>query len=240
MRLKGKRALVTAAGQGIGRACAEAFAAEGAEVFATDVKADLLKGFNGGEVFALDALDPDSIRAGVERARPDVVLNAAGFVHAGTVLDATEEEWDFAFNLNVRSQFRVMKAAIPGMIARGGGSIVNIGSAAGVHVGAPNRAIYGATKAAIEGLSKAVARDHITQGVRVNIICPGTVDTPSLHERLRATGDYEKAMKDFIARQPMGRLSGPEEIAKLAIYLASDESAFVTGQAHLIDGGWSL
>ena len=240
MRLKGKRALVTAAGQGIGRACAEAFAAEGAEVFATDVKVDLLNGFNGGEVFALDALDPESIKAGVERARPDVVLNAAGFVHAGTVLDATEEEWEFAFNLNVRSQFRVMKAAIPGMIERGGGSIVNIGSAAGVHVGAPNRAIYGATKAAIEGLSKAVARDHITQGIRVNIICPGTVDTPSLHDRLRATGDYEKAMKDFIARQPMGRLSGPEEIAKLAVYLASDESAFVTGQAHLIDGGWSL
>ncbi|MFV0474428.1 MAG: SDR family oxidoreductase [Pikeienuella sp.] len=240
MRLKGKRALVTAAGQGIGRACAEAFAAEGAEVFATDLKADLLTGFTAGEAFALDALDPASIRAGVERARPDVVLNAAGFVHAGTILDATEEEWEFAFNLNVRSQFRVMKAAIPGMIERGGGAFVNIGSAAGVHVAAPNRAIYGATKAAIEGLSAAVARDHITQGIRVNIICPGTVDTPSLHERLRATGDYEQAMKDFVARQPMGRIAGPKEIAKLAVYLASDESQFVTGQAHLIDGGWSL
>jgi len=240
MRLKGKRALVTAAAQGIGRACAEAFAAEGAEVFATDVNTDLLSSFTAGETFSLDALDNASISAGVERARPDIVLNAAGFVHAGTILEATEDEWDFGFNLNVKSQFRVMKAVLPGMIERGGGSIVNIGSAAGVHVGAPNRTIYCATKAAIEGLSKAVARDHITEGVRVNIICPGTVDTPSLHDRLRATGDYEQAMKDFVARQPMGRLSGPEEIANLAIYLASDESTFVTGQAHLIDGGWSL
>lgn len=240
MRLKGKRALVTAAAQGIGRACAEAFAKEGAEVFATDVNLDALADFSAGEAFRLDALDAGSIADGVAKARPDVVLNAAGFVHAGTILDATEEEWDFAFDLNVKSQFRVMKAAIPGMRERGGGSIVNIGSAAGVHVGAPNRTVYGATKAAIEGLTKAVARDFVTDGVRVNVICPGTVDTPSLHERLKATGDYEKAMKDFVARQPMGRLAGPEEIAKLAVYLASDESAFVTGQSHLIDGGWSL
>ncbi len=240
MRLKGKRALVTAAAQGIGRACAEAFAAEGAEVFATDVNTDVLSSFTGGETFALNALDPASIAAGVARAQPDIVLNAAGFVHAGTILDATEEEWDFAFDLNVKSQFRVMKAVIPGMLERGGGSIVNIGSAAGVHVGAPNRTVYCATKAAIEGLSKAVARDYITQGIRVNVICPGTVDTPSLHDRLRATGDYEKAMKDFVARQPMGRLAGPEEMAKLAVYLASDESSFFTGQAHVIDGGWSL
>lgn len=240
MRLKGKRALVTAAAQGIGRACAEAFAAEGAEVFATDVNIDALADFTGGETFRLDAMDRASIEEGVARARPDVVLNAAGFVHAGTILDATEEEWDFAFDLNVKSQFRVMKAVIPGMVERGGGSIVNIGSAAGVHVGAPNRAVYCATKAAIEGLSKAVARDFITQGVRVNVICPGTVDTPSLHDRLRATGDYDKAMKDFVARQPMGRLAGPEEMANLAVYLASDESSFFTGQAHVIDGGWSL
>lgn len=240
MRLKGKRALVTAAAQGIGRACAEAFAAEGAEVFATDVNMDVLADFKDGETFALDALDRASIEAGVERARPDIVLNAAGFVHAGTILEATEEEWDFAFDLNVKSQFRVMKAVIPGMVERGGGSIVNIGSAAGVHVGAPNRTIYGATKAAIEGLSKAVARDFITKGVRVNVICPGTVDTPSLHERLRATGDYETAKADFIARQPMGRLAGPEEMANLAVYLGSDESSFFTGQAHVIDGGWSL
>ncbi|MEM7544083.1 MAG: SDR family oxidoreductase [Pseudomonadota bacterium] len=240
MRLKGKRALVTAAAQGIGRSCAEAFAAEGAEVFATDVNTDLLSSFTGGETFALDALDPASIAAGVDRARPDVVLNAAGFVHAGTILEATEDDWDFAFNLNVKSQFRVMKAVIPGMIERGGGSIVNIGSAAGVHVGAPNRTVYCATKAAIEGLSKAVARDFITQDIRVNVICPGTVDTPSLHDRLRATGDYEKAMKDFVARQPMGRLAGPQEMANLAVYLASDESSFFTGQAHVIDGGWSL
>lgn len=240
MRLKGKRALVTAAGQGIGRACAEAFAAEGAEVFATDLKTDLLKDFTGGETFALNALDPASIAAGVERARPDVVLNAAGFVHAGTLLDATEEEWEFAFDLNVRSQFRMMRAVVPGMIERGGGSIVNIGSVAGVHIAAPNRAIYCATKAAVEGLSRSVARDYVTKGVRVNIICPGTVDTPSLHERLRATGDYDNALKEFTARQPMGRLAGPAEIARLATYLASDESTFVTGQSHLIDGGWSL
>ena len=240
MRLKGKRALVTAAAQGIGRACAEAFAAEGAEVFATDLNTELLSSFDGGETFELNALDPASIEAGVARARPDVILNAAGFVHAGTILDATEDEWDFAFNLNVRSQFRVMRAAIPGMVERGGGSIVNIGSAAGVHVGPPNRAIYSATKAAIEGLAKATARDFIDKGIRVNVICPGTVDTPSLHERLRATGNYETALAEFIARQPMGRLSGPKEIASLAVYLASDESAFTTGQAHVIDGGWSL
>lgn len=240
MRLKGKRALVTAAAQGIGRACAEAFAAEGAEVFATDVNTELLSSFADGETFELNALDNASIAAGVERAKPDVVLNAAGFVHAGTILEATEEEWDFAFDLNVKSQFRVMKAVIPGMLERGGGSIVNIGSAAGVHVGAPNRTVYCATKAAIEGLSKAVARDYITQGIRVNVICPGTVDTPSLHDRLRATGDYEQAMKDFVARQPMGRLAGPVEMANLAVYLASDESSFFTGQSHVIDGGWSL
>ena len=230
MRLKGKRALVTAAAQGIGRACAEAFAREGAEVFATDVNMDGLADFNAGETFELNALDRESIEAGVARAQPDVVLNAAGFVHAGTILDATEDEWDFAFDLNVKSQFRVMKAVIPGMLERGGGSIVNIGSAAGVHVGAPNRTVYCATKAAIEGLSAAVARDYITQGIRVNVICPGTVDTPSLHDRLRATGDYEQAMKDFVARQPMGRLAGPEEMANLAIYLASDESSFFTGK----------
>lgn len=231
---------MTAAGQGIGRACAEAFAAEGAEVFATDVKADLLADFTGGETFVLDALDPEFIKSGVEKARPDVVLNAAGFVHAGTLLEATEEEWEFAFDLNVRSQFRVMRAVLPGMIERGGGSIVNIGSVAGVHVAPVNRAIYCASKAAIEGLSRSVARDYVTTGVRVNVICPGTVDTPSLHDRMRATGNYEKSLAEFVARQPMGRLAGPVEIARLAVYLGSDESTFVTGQSHLIDGGWTL
>lgn len=168
------------------------------------------------------------------------MLNAAGFVHAGTLLEATEEEWEFAFDLNVRSQFRVMRAVLPGMIERGGGSIVNIGSVAGVHVAPVNRAIYCASKAAIEGLSRSVARDYVTTGVRVNVICPGTVDTPSLHDRMRATGNYEKSLAEFVARQPMGRLAGPVEIARLAVYLGSDESTFVTGQSHLIDGGWTL
>lgn len=239
MRLEGKRVLITAAGQGIGRAAAVACAREGAEVFATDVDAGLLDGLEGCETYALDALDPGSIAAGVARARPDVLFNCAGFVHNGTILDATEEEWDFAFALNVRSMFRTIRAAAPGMLERGGGSIINMSSAASSVIGAPNRCIYGITKAAVIGLTKSVAKDFITQGVRCNCICPGTVDTPSLHDRLRATGDYEAAMKAFVARQAMGRLAQPEEIAHLVVYLASDESAFVTGQPFVIDGGWS-
>lgn len=241
-RLAGKRALLTAAGQGIGRATALAFAAEGAEVFASDVNAETLKRLaDEGDltVFQMDVRDEGSVKEGVARANPDVLFNCAGFVHNGTILDATDDEWDFAFDLNVRSMFRTIRAALPGMLERGAGSIVNMSSAASSVIGAPSRFVYGTTKAAVIGLTKSVARDYITKGVRCNAICPGTVDSPSLHDRLRATGDYDTAMKNFIARQPMGRIGTPEEIAALAVYLASDESAFTTGQACIIDGGWS-
>ena len=239
MRLKGKRALVTAAGQGIGRATAEAMIAEGAQVFATDVNMETLVTLKGAEVFRMDALDPADIASAVARAQPDVLVNCAGFVHAGTILDATEEDWDFAFNLNVRSMFRTIRAALPGMLERGNGAIVNMASAASSIIGAPNRSVYGTTKAAVIGLTKSVAKDYITKGIRCNAVCPGTVDTPSLHERLHATGDYEAAHKAFVARQAMGRLAQAHEIASLVVYLSSDESAFMTGQALVIDGGWS-
>lgn len=239
MRLRGKRALVTAAGQGIGRASAEAMVREGAQVFATDINMATLATLEGAETFRMDALSPEDIAAAVERARPDILVNCAGFVHNGTILDATEEEWAFAFDLNVRSMFRTIRAALPGMLERGGGAIVNMASAASSVIGAPNRCVYGATKAAVIGLTKSVAKDFIARGIRCNAVCPGTVDTPSLHERLRATGDYQAAMKAFTARQPMGRIAEPWEIAALVIYLASDESAFMTGQAVVIDGGWA-
>ncbi len=239
MRLNGKRALVTAAGQGIGRACAQAMIREGAVVFATDINAGTLATLEGAETFLMDATDPAQIAAAAERAEPDILVNCAGFVHNGTILEATEDEWDFAFDLNVKSMFRTIRAVLPGMLAQGGGAIVNMASAASSIIGAPNRAVYGATKAAVIGLTKAVAKDYIAQGIRCNAVCPGTVDTPSLHERLRATGDYDAALKAFTARQPMGRLAEAHEIAALVVYLASDESAFMTGQAVTIDGGWS-
>ena len=239
MRLKGKRALVTAAGQGIGRASAQAMIREGAEVFATDINAATLATLEGAETFLMDARDPAQIEAAAARARPDILVNCAGFVHNGTILEATEAEWDFAFDLNVKSMFRTIRAVLPGMLAQGGGAIVNMASAASSIIGAPNRTVYGATKAAVIGLTKAVAKDYITQGIRCNAVCPGTVDTPSLHERLGATGDYAAALKAFTARQPMGRLAEAHEIAALVVYLASDESAFMTGQAVTIDGGWS-
>jgi 2-keto-3-deoxy-L-fuconate dehydrogenase len=242
-RLLGKRVLVTAAGQGIGRASALAMADQGAQVLATDVNeaalATLVEDSAGKiEVFALDVRSDESVALGVARAQPDVLFNCAGFVHNGTVLEVTDQEWDFAFDLNVRSMLRTIRAALPDMIARGGGSIINMSSACSSIIGAPNRFVYGATKAAVIGLTKSVACDYITKGIRCNAICPGTVDSPSLHERLKATGDYEAAMKAFVARQPMGRLATSEEIAALVVYLASDESAFTTGQTHIIDGGW--
>ncbi len=238
MRLTGKRALVTAAGQGIGRATVEAFIAEGADVLATDRDAGLLAGLSC-ETAALDVTDADAVAATVGGAAPDVLFNCAGFVHNGTILDATEDEWDFAFALNVRAMFRTIRAALPGMIERGGGSIINMSSVASSVTSAPSRFIYGTSKAAVVGLTKSVAKDFVTQGVRCNCICPGTVESPSLQQRLRDTGDYEKALAEFKARQPMGRLGKPEEIAALAVYLASNESAFTTGQAMVIDGGWS-
>ena len=244
-RLDGKRALVTAAGQGIGRASALAMAAEGAQVFATDVNAEALGTLDHAhiETFALDARDPASIAQGVARATPDILFNCAGFVHHGTIMDSTDDEWDFAFDLNVRSMYRTIRAALPGMLARGGGSIINMSSALGSIIGAPNRFIYGTTKAAVVGLTKSVAVDYITQGIRCNCICPGTVESPSWHERVKALGEqlgsYDKAMEQFVARQPMGRVAKAEEIAALVVYLASDESAFTTGHTHIIDGGWS-
>ena len=243
-RLAGKAALITAAGQGIGRASSLAMAAEGAKVFATDINRKTLAsldelGCKNIIVFEMSATDNTSIKEGVAKAKPDILFNCAGFVHHGTIMDASDEEWDFAFDLNVRAMFRTIRATLPGMLERGTGSIINMSSVASSVIGAPNRFIYGTTKAAVLGLTKSVARDYSTAGIRCNAICPGTVDSPSLHERLRATGDYESAMKAFVARQPMGRIAQAEEIASLVVYLASDESAFTTGQAHIIDGGWS-
>lgn len=239
MRLTGKRAFVTAAGQGIGRAIAEAYLREGAQVVATDLKGDLLVGLDT-MTFELDVTDKVAATAAIRDAAPDILINCAGFVHVGSIGDATDDDFDFAFGLNVKSQFHSMQAALPGMVARGGGSIVNIASVVGSIIGAPGRFIYGASKAAIIGMTKSVAIDYVSQGVRCNAICPGTVDSPSLHDRLRATGDYEAASKAFIARQPMCRIGRPEEIAALAVYLGSDEAGFTTGQAHVIDGGWAM
>ena len=247
-RLKGKRALITAAGQGIGRATAIAMANEGAKVFATDINMDVLStirdtNLENIEIFKLDARDGESVKEGVSRAAPDVLFNCAGFVHHGTILDATDDDLDFAFDLNVRSMVRTVKAALPGMLEHGGGSIINMSSAASSIIGAPNRFIYGTTKAAVVGLTKSVAIDYISKGIRCNCICPGTVESPSWHDRVTALGEelgsYEAALEQFVSRQPMGRVASAEEIAALVVYLGSDESAFTTGHAHIIDGGWS-
>lgn len=243
-RLDGKRALITAAGQGIGRASALAMAAEGAHVFATDVNQEALESLPGGiERIVLDVRDEASVAAGVAKANPDVLFNCAGFVHHGNVLDATDAEWDFAFDLNVRAMLRTIRAALPGMLERKSGSIINMSSACSSVIGAPNRMIYGTTKAAVIGLTKSVAVDYIKEGVRCNAICPGTVESPSWHDRVKALGEemgsYEAALEAFVSRQPMGRVATAEEIAALVVYLASDESGFTTGQAHVIDGGWS-
>ena len=241
-RLANKSALVTAAGQGIGRATALALAAEGAEVYATDINGDSLAGLSGEygiTTFILDVMDHDSVISVVGKADPDILFNCAGFVHHGTIFDATEDEWNFAHDLNVRSMFWTSRAALPAMLERGSGSIINMSSVASSVIGAPNRFVYGVTKAAVIGLTKSIASDYVKSGVRCNAICPGTVMSPSLQERLAATGDYDKAEEAFIARQPMGRFGKAEEIAALAVYLASDESGFVTGQAINIDGGWT-
>ncbi len=250
-RLQGKIAFVTAAGQGIGRAIVEAFVREGAEVIATDLNANLLASVaeaTGCRTQVLDATDAEAIKAVASSiGGVNVLVNTAGYVHAGDVLACTEADWDFAFNLNVRSQFRTIQAFLPRMLAENGGeggSIINLASVAGSIKGAPNRFVYGTTKAAVIGLTKAVAADYITRGVRCNAICPGTVESPSLRDRIAAQAaasgqSLAEVEAAFIARQPMGRLGRTSEIAALAVYLASDESGFTTGTAQIIDGGWS-
>jgi len=241
-RLKGKRAFVTAGAAGIGRATAIAFAREGASVFASDIdeKGLALLARDGiKDVARLDVRDSAAVADIAKRVGPvDILMNAAGFVHNGTVLDCSDEDWDFSFDVNVKSMHRTIRAFLPGMLERGRGSIVNISSAAGVFKAAPNRYVYGATKAAVAALTRAVAADFITRGIRCNCICPGTIETPSMLNRAAAAGPGGREM--FVARQPMGRLGTAEEIASLALYLASDESAFTTGVAHVIDGGWTL
>lgn len=244
-RLEGKVCLVTAAGQGIGRAIADAFARESARVVATDLDMSKLSDFPG-QIYPLNVRDTQAVEDLARQIGPvDVLVNCAGYVHQGSVLDCDEADWDFSFDLNVKSIHRMLRAFVPGLLARGGGSIINLSSAASSVKGVPNRYVYGASKAAIIGLTKAVAADFVTRGIRANAICPGTVQSPSLDERIAAvaaqTGrGLEDVRADFIARQPMGRLGTTQEIAALAVYLASDESAFTTGQIHIIDGGWSL
>jgi 2-keto-3-deoxy-L-fuconate dehydrogenase len=241
-RLHGKRAFVTAASAGIGRACAIAFAREGANVIATDVDERAfpdLRTAGVAECFKLDVRDTAAVDAAARRVGTiNVLLNAAGFVHHGTALDCSDDDWDFSFDLNVKSMHRTIRAFLPGMLDGGGGSIVNVSSAAGVLKAAPNRYVYGATKAAVAALTRAVAADFITRGIRCNCTCPGTIETPSMLARAAAAGP--DGMKNFVARQPMGRLGTAEEMASLVVYLASDESAFTTGGVHVADGGWTL
>ena len=237
-RLAGKRAVVTAAGQGIGRATAEIFVREGAEVVAVDVNAAALATLEGVTARQMDLLDGARIAAlAQEVGGVDVLFNCAGFVHHGTILTTEEAEYDFSFELNVKTAYRMIRAFLPAMIERGGGSIVNVASVAGSIVGVPNRFAYGASKAALIGLTKSVAQDFVTRGVRCNAICPGTVESPSLEQRIAAQGDPETVRAQFVARQPMGRMGRPEEIAELALYLASDAASFTTGAVHIIDGG---
>jgi len=244
MRLKGKSALVTAAGQGIGRASVLAMAAEGAQVLATDRDAALLEAYDGVanvRTAVLDVLDKDAIAQTVQRLETiNVLFNCAGFVHNGSILQATDAEWDFAFNLNARAQFWMIQAVLPKMLEAGGGSIINMASVCGSLKGLPNRFIYGASKAAVVGLTKSVAADFVARGIRCNAIAPGTVDTPSLGDRINSYADPVQARKDFIARQPMGRLAQADEIAPIVTYLASDESVFATGQIFAVDGGMTI
>lgn len=244
MRLKGKTALVTAAGQGIGRASVMAMAAEGAQVLATDVNAALLESYAGVPnvtTARLDVTDKAAIQALAERIGPiNVLFNCAGVVHNGSILQATDDEWDFAFKLNVRAQFWMIQAMLPKMLAAGGGSIINMSSVCSSLKGLPNRFIYGTSKAAVVGLTKSVAADFVGQGIRCNAIAPGTVDTPSLTERINSYPDPVEARKNFIARQPMGRLAQAHEIAPIVVYLASDESVFASGQLFSVDGGMTI
>ena len=245
LRLKGKVAVLTAAAAGIGRATAEAFAAEGARVIATDINLDGLEGLDA-ERRRLDVRSTDAVAEFAREVGPiDILFNCAGFVHHGSVLECSDDDWDFSFDLNVKSMHRMIRAFVPGMLEKGAGSIVNIASGASSVRGIANRYVYGASKAAVVGLTKAVAADFIRRGVRCNAICPGTVESPSLDQRIatlsaQSNQPVETVRKAFVDRQPMGRLGKPEEIAMLAVYLASDESAFTTGQIHLADGGFAL
>ena len=244
-RLMGKKVLITAAGQGMGRAAAIAMANEGAKVFATDINTDMLEALSEEnsaiETFELDVLDPLAIAKAPEKTGPLTTLfNCAGFVHNGTILDMSDDDWDFSFTLNVRSQFRLIQAYLPGMLSKKDGSIINMASVASSIKGAPNRCLYSSTKAAILGLTKAVAADYVSKGIRCNALCPGTIMTPSLEDRMRETGDYENAKIEFLARQPIGRFASSEEVVGILIHLASDESKFTTGTFQIVDGGWSL
>jgi len=244
-RLKGKTAVVTSAAQGIGRASVLAMAKEGAVVWASDIREDLLASLKAEhsniKTFVLDVLRPEAIiAAAAQTGTPDILFNCSGFVHAGTLMETDDKAWDFSFDLNVKAHFHMIKAFMPGFLAKGKGSIINMASVCSSIKGLPNRFVYGASKAAVIGLTKSVAADFVTKGVRCNAICPGTVETPSLYDRMRAQGDFERAKAAFIARQPMGRLAQAEEIAAAVVYLASDESAFVTGQALVVDGGISI
>ena len=243
-RLSGKKAVITAAAQGIGRAAAIAFADEGATVWATDINEAALEALSQErpeiKTRRLDVRDSRAVVAFAEETGAvDVLFNCAGFVHDGTIFECTEEDWDASFDLNVQSMFRMCRRFLPGMLEAGSGSIINMSSVASSVKGAPKRFVYGTTKAAVIGLTKAIAADFISRGIRCNAICPGTVETPSLEDRMKAQGDVKVAREAFIARQPMGRLGQPAEIAALAVYLASNESSFTTGQIHIIDGGWS-
>jgi 2-keto-3-deoxy-L-fuconate dehydrogenase len=244
-RLAGKIALLTAAGQGIGKATALAFAAEGAVVHATDVNAKALEQLaaESGTIQTqlLDVRDDEAIQQAVNKiGKVDVLFNCVGYVHHGTILDCADKDWEFSFDINVKSMYRTCRAVLPGMLKAGTGNIINMSSGASSIKAAANRFVYATTKAAVIGLTKSIAIDFIKQGIRCNAICPGTVQSPSLEERMSAQGDFAKAQAEFVARQPMGRLGRPEEIAALAVYLASDESSFTTGQTHIIDGGWIL
>jgi 2-keto-3-deoxy-L-fuconate dehydrogenase len=241
-RLEGKTCLITAAGQGIGKASALAMHREGAKVIATDINEEALAELEaaGLQTFVLNVREPASIADAAKKAGPvDVLFNCAGFVDNGSILECDEDAWAFSLDLNVTAMYRMMKAFLPSMLENGGGSIINMSSVASSVIAAPNRFSYGATKAAVIGMTKTVAADFVQQGIRCNAICPGTVESPSLQDRMRAQGDYEASRAAFVARQPMGRIGQPDEIAALVVYLASDESAFTTGMAHVIDGGWS-